>query len=447
MTWGDVYRENERQWSMYNFELAPVETLTRHFDEHEAECARRCSSARLADPGLRPGAEVLARVQPARRARRDLRHRARRVHRARPQPRARRSRSSTLERGEARSRGRACLTCCSRSAARSCRPRPAARRPRSCRRLVARGTSAPRRRTSTLGPRRLASSSTTCPSGRADEWVQGPPEIACASGPPPGFARRHGVDADALEERDGFLGVAVPGRPIADVLPTRLAEVVRGLHFGEVDALGRRDLRFSRPVRWLLRQARRGDRRRSTSTAFARGDVSYGHRFRRRRRRDRLAPTRTPTRSARPASSPITPTRPAGRSRALDALGDVERPARQARRGRVPRRAGVRARRVVRRAVPAPAGARGRDRDAVAPALLPARRQPLRRSSRTAATPTTILPGNERVLEDRLDDAAFTFDRDVAAGIDDARRSARLDHVRRTAAARSPTRPSGSSSS
>jgi glycyl-tRNA synthetase alpha chain len=38
VTWGDVYRENERQWSAYNFELAPVDVLTRRFEEHEAEC-------------------------------------------------------------------------------------------------------------------------------------------------------------------------------------------------------------------------------------------------------------------------------------------------------------------------------------------------------------------------------------------------------------------------
>src|SRR6478736_3949052 len=25
ITWGDVYRESERQWSVYNFELAPVD--------------------------------------------------------------------------------------------------------------------------------------------------------------------------------------------------------------------------------------------------------------------------------------------------------------------------------------------------------------------------------------------------------------------------------------
>ena len=38
VSWGDVYRENERQWSAYNFEVAPVDVLARQFDDHEAEC-------------------------------------------------------------------------------------------------------------------------------------------------------------------------------------------------------------------------------------------------------------------------------------------------------------------------------------------------------------------------------------------------------------------------
>jgi glycyl-tRNA synthetase alpha chain len=38
VTWGDVYKENERQWSTYNFEVAPVDVLMRRFEEHEAEC-------------------------------------------------------------------------------------------------------------------------------------------------------------------------------------------------------------------------------------------------------------------------------------------------------------------------------------------------------------------------------------------------------------------------
>jgi glycyl-tRNA synthetase alpha chain len=38
VTWGDVYRESERQWSQYNFEEAPVDVLARRFDEHQTEC-------------------------------------------------------------------------------------------------------------------------------------------------------------------------------------------------------------------------------------------------------------------------------------------------------------------------------------------------------------------------------------------------------------------------
>jgi glycyl-tRNA synthetase alpha chain len=38
VNWGDVYRESEREWSTYNFELAPVEVLAQRFGEHEEEC-------------------------------------------------------------------------------------------------------------------------------------------------------------------------------------------------------------------------------------------------------------------------------------------------------------------------------------------------------------------------------------------------------------------------
>ncbi len=38
VTWGDVYAQAEREWSAYNFEAAPIETLTRRFEEYEAEC-------------------------------------------------------------------------------------------------------------------------------------------------------------------------------------------------------------------------------------------------------------------------------------------------------------------------------------------------------------------------------------------------------------------------
>jgi glycyl-tRNA synthetase alpha chain len=37
-TWGEIYKEYERQWSIYNFEEAPIDILMRRFEEHEAEC-------------------------------------------------------------------------------------------------------------------------------------------------------------------------------------------------------------------------------------------------------------------------------------------------------------------------------------------------------------------------------------------------------------------------
>jgi glycyl-tRNA synthetase alpha chain len=40
VTWGEVYRESERQWSAYNFEEAPVDVLVRRFEEYEEECLR-----------------------------------------------------------------------------------------------------------------------------------------------------------------------------------------------------------------------------------------------------------------------------------------------------------------------------------------------------------------------------------------------------------------------
>ena len=38
VSWADVYLEAEREWSEYNFERAPIDLLTRRFEEHEQEC-------------------------------------------------------------------------------------------------------------------------------------------------------------------------------------------------------------------------------------------------------------------------------------------------------------------------------------------------------------------------------------------------------------------------
>jgi glycyl-tRNA synthetase alpha chain len=49
VTYGDVYQENERQWSAFNFTVADTATLFRHFDDHEREC-NRCLDAGLVLP-------------------------------------------------------------------------------------------------------------------------------------------------------------------------------------------------------------------------------------------------------------------------------------------------------------------------------------------------------------------------------------------------------------
>jgi glycyl-tRNA synthetase alpha chain len=49
VSWADVYLQNERQMSIYNYEVADVAVHARHFDDFEAE-ARRCIDARLPLP-------------------------------------------------------------------------------------------------------------------------------------------------------------------------------------------------------------------------------------------------------------------------------------------------------------------------------------------------------------------------------------------------------------
>ena len=49
VTYGDVYQENEREFSRYNFEVSDADMLFRHFAEFEAE-AERCLEARLPIP-------------------------------------------------------------------------------------------------------------------------------------------------------------------------------------------------------------------------------------------------------------------------------------------------------------------------------------------------------------------------------------------------------------
>jgi glycyl-tRNA synthetase beta chain len=118
-------------------------------------------------------------------------------------------------------------------------------------------------------PRRLALLVEDVPERTPDEWLKGPPvkmkEQAAA-----GFAKRHGVAVEELQERGGFLGVEVSGQPLAEVLPEQVETIVRGLAFAKTMRWDDSGLRFPRPVRWRLAMV---------DTDAVVGEATFGHRF------------------------------------------------------------------------------------------------------------------------------------------------------------------------
>src|SRR5947209_5407325 len=118
------------------------------------------------------------------------------------------------------------------------------------------------------GPRRLAIVA-ELPERTPDRWVKGPPESRREQAAE-GFARRYGVGVDELEVRDGFLGVTLPGQSVREALPGRVDAIVRGLEFWKTMRWDDSGLRFARPVRWLLAKL-------DSETVV--GEASFGHRF------------------------------------------------------------------------------------------------------------------------------------------------------------------------
>jgi glycyl-tRNA synthetase beta chain len=120
-----------------------------------------------------------------------------------------------------------------------------------------------------ITPRRLALLAEDVPDRTPDEWVKGPP-VAMKEKAAAGFAKRHGVAVEELEERDGFLGVESPGRALADVLPEQVDTILRSLAFSKSMRWDDSGLRFPRPMRWTLALI---DSERVV------GETSYGRRF------------------------------------------------------------------------------------------------------------------------------------------------------------------------
>ncbi|HMI99308.1 MAG TPA: glycine--tRNA ligase subunit beta [Gaiellaceae bacterium] len=120
-----------------------------------------------------------------------------------------------------------------------------------------------------ITPRRLAVLVEDVPEQTPDQWLKGPP-VAMREKAAAGFAKRHGVTVDELEERDGALGVEVAGKPIAEVLPEQVDAILRGLSFSKTMRWDDSGLRWPRPVRWTLALV-------DSDHVF--GEQSYGHRF------------------------------------------------------------------------------------------------------------------------------------------------------------------------
>jgi len=275
-----------------------------------------------------------------------------------------------------------------------------------------------------VGPRRLAVLVGNLPERAPDEERRGPAErIAFDEAGRPtkaaeGFARGAGVPLGELKRRDGHVWALIPGEALADTLPERLASVVRGLSFGRSMRWGL-DLRFARPVRWLL--AKLDAETISVGIeGVPSGGETYGHRF-------LAGAVEVPHAGAYPEvlrGADVEPDAEARRRSILEQLDEI---------GGWSDPAGV-LEEVV-HLVEWPVVLEGSFDERYL--LLPRRVVETAMQSHQRYFPlggarfafvanggdsAVVRSGNDRVLEGRLEDASFTFERDVAAGIEELAR-------------------------
>ncbi len=268
-----------------------------------------------------------------------------------------------------------------------------------------------------VSPRRIAFVVDDLPETADEQLVKGPPaerrEQAAA-----GFAKRHGLTEADLEERDGQLWARVPGEPLrGEPLLVRLRAIVHGLQFGKSmrwDASGHR---FARPVRWYCEKL--------DGETLAGSGKSFGHRF----THGEVEIPSAQEYAATLRAANVEPDSAERRRRiveALDALGDWQDPLGKLeevvymvewpivfgsefdeRFLRLPERVIVTAMQSHQRYF-----SLGANRFAVVAA---------------GGGVDVTRPGYTRVLEARLEDAAFTFDRDVGVGIEEL--AGRLERI------------------
>lgn len=260
-----------------------------------------------------------------------------------------------------------------------------------------------------VGPRRLAVLVGGLEGQTEDRWVKGPP-LALREQAAAGFAKRHGVSARDLEERDGFLGLTVAAESLNSVLPGRLDSILRGLNFGKTMRWDESGLRFPRPVRWTCARLDRG-------SVEGHGTTTRGHRF-------TSGEVDLPSAEAYPETLRGADVEPDAAEReriireGLDALGQWRDPL-----GKL---------REVVHLVERPLVLEGVFDERflqLPPRVVETAMQSHQRyfplgGNRfglvaNGGDPDTVRAGNVNVLEGRLDDATFTFERDVQAGIEE----------------------------
>jgi glycyl-tRNA synthetase beta chain len=257
-----------------------------------------------------------------------------------------------------------------------------------------------------VGPRRLAFLIDDLPERTADQWVKGPPENlrdrAAA-----GFAKKHGVAVEELELRDGFLGVTVRGRELRETLPEQIDRIVRGFSFTKSMRWDESGIRFARPVRWLLAKL-------DAETIM--GETSFGHRF-------THGAVEIPTAAAYADALRAADVEPVAEERrrqiveGLDAIGGWTDPGgKLAEVVHLVEKPIVLESRFDERFLQLP------ERVIVTTMQSHQRYFPIEGNRfalvANGGDPNVVAPGHTQVLEARLEDASFTFERDVTAGID-----------------------------
>jgi glycyl-tRNA synthetase beta chain len=256
-------------------------------------------------------------------------------------------------------------------------------------------------------PRRLAFLLRDLPSESPDELVKGPPE-AMRDKAAAGFARRHGLEADQLEARDGHLWARIPGRPLREVAAEHAHSLIEALAFSKSMRWDGNGIRFARPVRWLLLLL---------DDEVLEGSHSYGRRF-------AYSEVEIPHADAYADTLRAAGVEPDAEERrrsivqGLDDLGDWRDPA-----GKLDE---------VVYMVEQPTVLEGRFDErllslpeiVIVTAMQAHQRYFPLGGARfglvaNGGDPDVVRTGNERVLENRLEDAAFTFERDLKVGIDE----------------------------